>query len=78
MSASNNSLLSPYRPPSGAWTRRDAVHLLWRAQHGASVADIDRAHREGLPATLERLLTAQDETPEFKASEALLLTVAEQ
>jgi uncharacterized protein (DUF1800 family) len=76
--SANKSLLSPFQPPHGTWQRRDAVHLLWRAQHGASVSDIDRAHRDGLAATLERLLTPQDETPEFKSSDALLFKVAEQ
>jgi uncharacterized protein (DUF1800 family) len=78
MSATQALLLSPYQPPERSWTRRDAAHLLWRAQHGASIHDIDRAHSEGLGATLDRLLTTQDETREFQASEALLRKVAEQ
>ena len=34
------------------WTRRDATHLLWRAQFGATVSEIDRAHKESLSKNL--------------------------
>jgi uncharacterized protein (DUF1800 family) len=76
MSALESGLLEPFEPASGTWTRRDAGHLLRRAQHGASLADVDRAHAEGLPVTLDRLLSVQPETTEFAASDALLESAA--
>ena len=57
-------ILAPNDP--GAWTRREATHLLWRAQFGASAPEIGRAHKEGLPRTLDRLLTPQPESEEFR------------
>ena len=58
------------------WTRRDATHLLWRAQFGASVSEIDRAHKESLSKNLDRLLTPQPESEEFQAVEPLLRETA--
>lgn len=60
----------------GTWTRREATHLLWRAQFGASAPEIDRAHKEGLSRTLDRLLTPQQESEEFRAVEPLLRETA--
>ena len=67
-------ILAPSDP--GAWTRREATHLLWRAQFGASASEIDRAHKEGLSRTLDRLLTPQQESEEFRAVEPLLRETA--
>jgi len=60
----------------GGWTRRDATHLLWRAQFGASGAEIARATRDGLTKTLDRLLSPQTESGEFQATEPLLREAA--
>ena len=58
------------------WTRRDATHLLWRAQFGATVSEIDRAHKESLSKNLDRLLTSQPESEEFQVVEPLLRETA--
>ncbi|MCH2378619.1 MAG: DUF1800 domain-containing protein [Pedosphaera sp.] len=58
------------------WTRRDATHLLWRAQFGASVSEIDSAHKESLSKNLDRLLTPQPESEEFQVVEPLLRETA--
>ena len=58
------------------WTRRDTTHLLWRAQFGATVSEIDRAHKESLSKNLDRLLTPQPESEEFQAVEPLLRETA--
>ena len=58
------------------WTRRDATHLLWRARFGASVSEIDRAHKESLSKNLDRLLTPQPESEEFQVVEPLLRETA--
>jgi len=67
-------ILAPNDP--GAWTRREATHLLWRAQFGASAPEIGRAHKEGLSRTLDRLLTPQQESGEFRVVEPLLRETA--
>jgi uncharacterized protein (DUF1800 family) len=59
------------------WTRREATHLLWRAQFGATLDEIDQATEAGLQATLDRLLTPQTESAAFQKSEALLRRGAE-
>ncbi len=53
------------------WTAADARHLLWRAQFGASGAEIDRALKAGAAASVERLLHP---TPsrEFEETSTLL------
>ena len=69
--------LRPYEPSSGGgWTSRDATHLLWRAQFGASPEEVQRATKEGLEATLDRFLAPQEETEDFQSSEKLLRRVA--
>ena len=69
--------LSPYNPAAhGGWTRRDATHLLWRTQYGATAAEIDEAFTAGLQATLERRLTPQPETPQFQSAHDLLRRTA--
>jgi uncharacterized protein (DUF1800 family) len=65
--------LQKYDPASaGGWSKRDATHLLWRLQYGASAAEIDEAQQLGLEKTLERRLTAQPESAEFQSTSALL------
>lgn len=49
------------RLPSSAWNADTARHLLRRAGWSARPADVDRATREGLDATLERLFPAEPE-----------------
>jgi uncharacterized protein (DUF1800 family) len=61
---------------SAGWTRRDAAHLLRRVRMGASQTDIDRAVADGLEATLDRLLTRQEESAEFAERDATLYRVA--
>ncbi len=68
--------LAPFDVATSGWTRRHAAHLLWRAQHGATDAEVTRAHEEGLPATLDRLLSPQPETSEFTAADATLAQLA--
>ena len=67
-------MLAPHN--TRQWTRRDATHLLWRAQFGATVSEIDRAHKESLSKNLGRLLTPQPESEEFQIVEPLLRETA--
>ncbi|HET6425527.1 MAG TPA: DUF1800 domain-containing protein [Planctomycetaceae bacterium] len=53
-----------------------AAHLLRRLQFGVTPAEVDRAVRDGLHATLERLFTPQPESAEFLASQAALKDAA--
>ncbi len=69
--------LRPYDPAThGGWTERHATHLLWRAQCGASYQEIERATQAGLQATLDHLLTPQEESAEFQSTEGLLRRLA--
>ncbi|MBT6158195.1 MAG: DUF1800 domain-containing protein [Planctomycetaceae bacterium] len=68
--------LRPYNSKKDGWTRRDATHLLWRTQFGASADEIEQATTAGLGKTLDRLLTPQEESPDFETSERLLRQVA--
>lgn len=58
------------------WSRRDATHLLWRTQFGATAAEIAATHKAGLAKSLERLLTLQKETADFEDTESLLREAA--
>lgn len=58
------------------WTEREAAHLLNRVQFGFTPAELDRVTRDGLKATLERLLTPQQETDEFVRAETTLKQAA--
>ena len=58
------------------WSRRDATHLLWRTQFGATAAEIATTHKVGLAKSLERLLTPQKETADFEDIESLLREAA--
>ncbi len=63
--------------PSGqAFNRRDAAHLLWRTQCGASAAEIDRAVSDGPATTVDRLLAVQSESDEFTGDDATLRRLA--
>ena len=57
-------------------TRRNAAHLLRRAQFGVSAAEILRAEKDGLAATLHRLTTIQEETEDFSFTTRLLRQAA--
>ena len=67
-------ILAPHN--AHPWTHRDATHLLWRAQFGASAAEINRAQKDGLAQTLARLLAPQPESAEFTTVEPLLRQTA--
>lgn len=64
--------------PSDAadWSPRDATHLLWRTQFGATAAEIEQAHSDGLVSTLDRLLKAQEESEEFQEIDEILRETA--
>jgi uncharacterized protein (DUF1800 family) len=68
--------LAPYDSRQQGWTRRDAAHLLCRAQFGANEAEITRAAGDGLEATLERLLAPPPEEAAFAETSALLRQTA--
>jgi uncharacterized protein (DUF1800 family) len=69
--------LAPFDPQAhGGWTRRLATHLLWRTGYGATAAEIAQAADDGLEKTLDRLLTRQEESDEFRATEPLLRRIA--
>jgi len=68
--------LTPYDPRQQGWTRREAAHLLWRAQWGAGGAEISRAVEDGLEKTLERLLNPPAEDAAFRETAALLRQTA--
>lgn len=50
---------------SDRWTTSQAAHLFRRAGFGARGSEVKRAIRDGLVATVERLLNAADEPPGF-------------
>ena len=75
--AHGNDPLRPYDSGTMGWTRREATHLLWRTQFGASKADIDNALAAGLERAVERLVTSQPESQSFQRSDHLLRQVAE-
>jgi uncharacterized protein (DUF1800 family) len=67
----------PYNPEaSGGWTRRDAAHLLWRTQYGATHAEIEEAFAAGLQKTLDRKVTPQPESAQFQSAQELLRRTA--
>ena len=67
--------LTPF-DASGHWTVREAAHLLNRAQFGFSPAELERAARDGMEATLSRLLEPQPESNEFTRAERSLREAA--
>ena len=72
-----NAPLRPYDLGAMGWTRREATHLLWRTQFGASAEDIEGALAAGLGPTVERLVTVQPESESFQRSDHLLRQIAE-
>lgn len=54
----------------------EAVHLLSRLQFGVREDEVERAVREGLDATLDRLLSVQPESATFEQAEAALRATA--
>ena len=58
------------------WSRRDATHLLWRTQFGATAAEIERAHGDGLARTLDGLLAFHEESEGFHEADSLLRETA--
>ena len=60
----------------GHWTVREAAHLLNRAQFGFSPAELERAARDGMEATLTRLFETQPESNEFTRAELSLREAA--
>lgn len=71
--SAGRTMLAPY---TGNWDRREATHLLWRTQGGATEAEITQSVREGLAGTLDRLLTPQSESDTFLKTDALLRRTA--
>lgn len=76
MTVADDRSLAAYDVATHGWTRRQAAHLLWRAQHGATEAEIARAHSAGLSATLDRLFAQQPEGEEFRTADATLAQLA--
>ena len=68
--------LAPYDTRQQGWTRRDATHLLWRTQCGASEAEITGATGDGLEKTIDRLLTPPQEDAKFVETSVLLRQTA--
>ena len=69
--------LAPYdATATGAWTHREAAHLLSRAQYGFTPAELDRSVTDGLDAVLNRLLDIQPESTEFSLAESALRQAA--
>ena len=68
--------LAPHDFGPAGWSTADTAHLLRRAQYGASALEINRAHKAGPLATLERLCVPQPEEPQFERESALLRQTA--
>ena len=68
--------LAPYDTRQQGWTRRDAAHLLWRTQCGASESEVTRAFGDGLEKTLDRFLTPLAEDAVFAETAGLLRQTA--
>ena len=67
----------PHEPDSGGgWTRRDATHLLWRTQYGATFREVEEALAAGLQKTLDRQLNLQPESASFQSAQQLLRRTA--
>lgn len=70
------SALPRYQPRGGSWTKRDAWHLLVRTQYGATAEEVDAAHRAGMEATVQKLLSVHPESAEFVEIEGVLRRAA--
>ncbi len=68
--------LRPYDSKKQGWTRREAAHLLWRTQYGATFAEIEQAAEIGLEKTLDQLLKPQQESRQFQETSGLLRQTA--
>lgn len=68
--------MKAYTPKAQGWTRRDATHLLWRCQFGASEKEVQNALNDGLEKSVARLLTQQEESATFSETSALLRQTA--
>ena len=69
--------LAPYNVlESGAWTHREAAHVLNRLPCGLTPEELDRAHTDGLDKTLKRLTERQPESDEFLNVERTLRQAA--
>jgi uncharacterized protein (DUF1800 family) len=75
--ARGNDPLRPYDSGTLGWTQREATHLLWRTQFGASKEDIERVLAAGLEQTVERIVTPQPESQSFQRSDHLLRQIAQ-
>lgn len=72
-----SGLLAPYDTTAkDAWSGREAAHLLGRAQFGFTPKELDAAIRDGLAATVDRLLQPQQESAEFQQAEDALRKTA--
>lgn len=71
MAVFRENVLAP-RDPQLPWTTAEAAHLLTRAQFGFTPAELDRAAKDGLAATVDRLLSPQPESAEFRTAEQAL------
>ena len=67
--------LAPYDATT-VWTHREASHLMSRAQFGFTPDELDRATREGMNATLQRLTEVQPESTDFARAETSLRQAA--
>lgn len=71
--AERTGLLAPYDAArEGAWSSREAAHLLGRAQFGFTPKELELATKESLVATVDRLLAPQAESVEYQQAEAAL------
>lgn len=72
-----DGLLTPHDANrEGAWSIREAAHLLGRTQFGFTPAELSLTLETGLTASLERLLSPQAETAEFRQAEEALRKTA--
>ena len=72
-----DGLLKPYDPTrDGAWTIREASHLLGRSQFGYTPAELEQAVTGRLNATVDRLIATQPESAEFRQAEEALRKTA--
>lgn len=61
---------------SSTWGRREAAHLLRRAQFGATDAEIDAAAAAGMDSAIDRLLTRRPPSEPFSTTDAVLRRAA--
>jgi len=75
------SALEPFVPSaSQPWNRKRAAHLLRRAGFAPTKAEIDRVEKEGLVATVDRLLSTEPDSPAFRdalAAEKVMISTGD-